>query len=127
MAIDVKRDHVYAVHNVPTSFLFCFLSIAKIVVFVVVWGEQGMEWRKALALLVRMQHDEIQPNLHCMNAAINAVGLSGEWQRAEAMMEVIHKSGLQADLVSYNSVAMAYASVSCCCYCCCFCCSWWWW
>lgn len=58
-----------------------------------------------------MQHDEIMPNLQCLNAAIHALGLSGEWRRADAIMEVIWKSGMTPDVVSYNSIAMAYASV----------------
>lgn len=73
---------------------------------------QGLQWRRALALLVRMQHDGIEPNLQCFNAVIHGLGLAGEWKRAEAIMEVIHKTGLVPDGYSYNSMAMAYASVS---------------
>lgn len=58
-----------------------------------------------------MQHDGIEPNLQCFNAVIHGLGLAGEWKRAEAIMEVIHKTGLVPDEYSYNSMAMAYASV----------------
>lgn len=75
------------------------------------WCGKGYEWRKALALLVRMQHDSVSPNLHCMNAAINALGLSGEWQRAEQIMEVVRQWGMVPNVISYNSLAMAYTSV----------------
>lgn len=71
-----------------------------------------MEWQKALALLVRMQHDLVQPNLQCMNAAINALALAGEWKRAEAIMQMITNAGLEPDVYSYNSMAMAYVTVS---------------
>lgn len=60
---------------------------------------------------MRMQHDGIEPNLQCFNAVIHGLGLAGEWKRAEAIMEVIHKTGLVPDGYSYNSMAMAYASV----------------
>lgn len=61
--------------------------------------------------MVRMQHDGIEPNLQCFNSVIHGLGLAGEWKRAEAMMEVIHKTGLVPDSYTYNSMAMAYASV----------------
>lgn len=59
-----------------------------------------------------MQHDGIKPNLQCFNAVIHGLGLAREWKRAEAIMEVIRKTGLEPDGYTYNSMAMAYASVS---------------
>lgn len=73
---------------------------------------QGKEWQKALALLVRMQHDNIQPNLKCMNSAINALAQVGEWKRAEGIMQMITDAGLQPNVYSYNSLAHAYVTVT---------------